>query len=518
MNGRDTRASGGFEVVRIGVEGDGYLTPEILEGLTAHLAGLALRPPAWLVLAGSGGRFGLGLDLRRLRAPDGRGEGYLYPLQRAAVPLLERLRTFPAPTLALLEGPALGASLTLALACDLRWAVSDSGCVTGYPELGLGLLPVLGGGVWLARVVGPYRAADLLVRGRLLAAGDARTLGLVDRVVEPGTAAEGVAALLPSPAAARRWRRAPRRHPQGSTWIDRLIEGSGPGRRRLRRALDRRLAVRVPGEELRRDLLETVLPLPRPRWPEDARQALERAEAVARRPEADDLLSLYTLRERARRSPPEEAVADTVTARLTGAWWREALLLLGEGARTDALDAEAARRGLGAGPFHQLQQVKSDEVRTAIVETDRGAPDPETVTALEILDDLSAHDLRPYRMVRGRSRPDPAVYRRVEQRDRRAVPERVWDDPAYREAGERLLAAVLSEGTRLAAEGHPPWVVDLVAVESLGWTGVGGGPLRRSDRGEGWGIGSPAGEAPRFARSSPPVDGCYHPGWPLPVV
>lgn len=105
------------------------------------------------------------------------------------------------PTVAAVDGPAVGAGLNLALACDVRLAGPRARFDARF--LKLGLHP--GGGMtWLVhRAVGPQTAAALAMFGEVLSAGDAERLGLVHRVVEEGVLAAAVA-LAAGPASAPR--------------------------------------------------------------------------------------------------------------------------------------------------------------------------------------------------------------------------------------------------------------------------------------------------------------------------
>ena len=98
------------------------------------------------------------------------------------------VRNLPIPTIAAVEGYALGGGCELALSCDL--IVASANAVFGLPEVGLGLIPGGGGTQLLPRRVGWNRAADLIFTGRRVDAGDAFRIGLADRLVEVGTARE----------------------------------------------------------------------------------------------------------------------------------------------------------------------------------------------------------------------------------------------------------------------------------------------------------------------------------------
>ncbi|MBD0292457.1 MAG: enoyl-CoA hydratase/isomerase family protein [Jiangellaceae bacterium] len=87
------------------------------------------------------------------------------------------------PTVAAVTGYALGGGCELALACDVRVAADDA--QLGQPEILLGVIPGAGGTQRLARLIGPAKAKDLIFTGRLVGAGEALRIGLVDQVVAP---------------------------------------------------------------------------------------------------------------------------------------------------------------------------------------------------------------------------------------------------------------------------------------------------------------------------------------------
>lgn len=137
-----------------------------------------------VVLAGAGDRaFCAGADLKERNALDDDGFRSQRIVFRAA---FDDVRALPQPAVAAVHGFALGGGLELALSCDI--VVADDTAVVGLPEVSLGLVPG-GGGTQLAlRRLGPGRAADVVLTGRRIAAADAHSLGLVDRLVPAGSA------------------------------------------------------------------------------------------------------------------------------------------------------------------------------------------------------------------------------------------------------------------------------------------------------------------------------------------
>ena len=94
----------------------------------------------------------------------------------------------PQPTVAAINGHALGGGLELALACDFRFAARAEGALLGLPEVRLGLLPGAGGTQRLTRLVGAARATELIMKGIQLSPEQAAADGIVHFLVEPGRA------------------------------------------------------------------------------------------------------------------------------------------------------------------------------------------------------------------------------------------------------------------------------------------------------------------------------------------
>ena len=134
-----------------------------------------------VVLTGAGERaFVAGADIKymsRLNVEEAKAWG---GLGHEAGQLLE---TMPKPTIAAINGFALGGGCELALACDLRYASSTASL--GQPEINLGVIPGWGGTQRLARVCGIAVAKDLILTGRTVRADEALRLGLVSAIFEP---------------------------------------------------------------------------------------------------------------------------------------------------------------------------------------------------------------------------------------------------------------------------------------------------------------------------------------------
>lgn len=137
-----------------------------------------------LVVCGTGGKaFSTGADLATVAELTGAAKRrYVETCWRA----LDNLARLPIPTVAAIEGYALGGGLELALACDLR--VADPDATFGLPELVLGSVPSFGAIQRLPGVIGRGRALDLVLRGRRIDGREAERIGLVSVVSATGAA------------------------------------------------------------------------------------------------------------------------------------------------------------------------------------------------------------------------------------------------------------------------------------------------------------------------------------------
>ncbi|KAF9006546.1 ClpP/crotonase-like domain-containing protein [Cyathus striatus] len=101
---------------------------------------------------------------------------------------LSKLESLPMPTIAAIDGPALGGGLELSLACDLRVAGPDVTRI-GLPETGLGIIPGAGGTQRVTRILGPSKAKDLIFTARALTAQEALEWGLLNYISKTGSTA-----------------------------------------------------------------------------------------------------------------------------------------------------------------------------------------------------------------------------------------------------------------------------------------------------------------------------------------
>jgi enoyl-CoA hydratase/carnithine racemase len=163
------------------------VTRELLWELGDALGALEAAEPGdvrAVVVTGEGERaFSAGShvgEFESQRGPDGRER---HALESG---MADRLARLPMPTIAAIEGNALGGGLELALCCDIRVASETSRL--GLPEVRLAVTPGAGGTQRLPRVVGAARAKELILTGRVMTAAEAERIGLVSRVVPTGQA------------------------------------------------------------------------------------------------------------------------------------------------------------------------------------------------------------------------------------------------------------------------------------------------------------------------------------------
>lgn len=133
-----------------------------------------------VVITGQGDRaFCAGADIKERAGEDPHSADY-FVTQKYTHELFRGIETFEKPTIAAINGVALGGGLEIALCCDLRYA-ADSARL-GLPEARLGILPAAGGTQRLPRLIGKSAALELLYTSRLLDAQQSLALGLVNGV------------------------------------------------------------------------------------------------------------------------------------------------------------------------------------------------------------------------------------------------------------------------------------------------------------------------------------------------
>jgi len=143
-----------------------------LHGVCAALE----REPRIALIVGEGATFAAGADIAQLR--ERRRDDALRGINSG---VFDRIRRLPMPTIALLDGYALGGGAELAYACDFR--IGTPSVKIGNPEAGLGILAAAGATWRLAELVGEPLAKEILLAGRVLDADEARDFRLFNDVV-----------------------------------------------------------------------------------------------------------------------------------------------------------------------------------------------------------------------------------------------------------------------------------------------------------------------------------------------
>ncbi len=164
------------------------LTRAMLSGLREHLAALAENPDiGCVVLTGAGRAFCSGGDVRVQAAAAGKSKDspeHRTDQLRASMEASRLLHDMPKPTIAMLNGVAAGAGMSLALACDLRIAAESARMTTAFAKVGLS--GDYGGTYFLTQLVGPSKARELYLTAEMLESPRLLALGLVTRVVPDG--------------------------------------------------------------------------------------------------------------------------------------------------------------------------------------------------------------------------------------------------------------------------------------------------------------------------------------------
>jgi enoyl-CoA hydratase/carnithine racemase len=141
-----------------------------------------------VLVRGEGSSFCAGIDFTELSNQAGAGDQDVRDLGIQAQRPYRELALMAKPTLAAVQGHAVGAGFQLALACDLRVAADDASFA--MLEVRYGLVPDLGGNHRLPRLVGTGLAKELVWTGRRVDAAEAERVGLVNRVVPAGRLAD----------------------------------------------------------------------------------------------------------------------------------------------------------------------------------------------------------------------------------------------------------------------------------------------------------------------------------------
>ena len=154
------------------------LNSQVLKEIDATLDAVDLETTRCLILTGAGEKsFVAGADIAEMSTLT-KAEGEAFG--KAGNDVFRKLETFPIPTIAAVNGFALGGGNEIAMSCDIR--ICSDNAVFGQPEVGLGITPGFGGTQRLARIIGVGKAKELVYTAFNIKADEAYRVGLVNAV------------------------------------------------------------------------------------------------------------------------------------------------------------------------------------------------------------------------------------------------------------------------------------------------------------------------------------------------
>lgn len=180
---RIVRHPGGVVELRLDDPGRGNaLDLRTAEALRDSAAEVAADPGGAVLLRAAGGSFCVGGDLRSFAGRGAETGVYVHAVASAAHAAVQALYELPVPLVAAVRGAAAGGGIGLALVGDIVLAARSARFRLAYTAIGL--TPDCGASWFLPRLVGPRRAADLILTNRVLTGDDAERWGLVSRSVD----------------------------------------------------------------------------------------------------------------------------------------------------------------------------------------------------------------------------------------------------------------------------------------------------------------------------------------------
>jgi 3-hydroxyacyl-CoA dehydrogenase/enoyl-CoA hydratase/3-hydroxybutyryl-CoA epimerase len=163
--------------------GANVLSGEVLKELHELIEPLAKQPPKGVVIhSGKSNGFVMGADINEFTKIENPEQAYA--LIRLGQQVLDELEALPCPTVAAINGFALGGGLELAMACDYRVAIDTDKRILGLPEVQLGIHPGFGGTVRAVQIAGVRPAMQLMLTGKPINVSKGRRIGLLDKVTD----------------------------------------------------------------------------------------------------------------------------------------------------------------------------------------------------------------------------------------------------------------------------------------------------------------------------------------------
>jgi enoyl-CoA hydratase/carnithine racemase len=132
-----------------------------------------------VIVRGSGRHFSAGADLQNLREM-AKDEALLFRSMCAGKELLRMIDELPLPVVAEINGVCFGGGLEIALACHIR--ICSATALFAFPEANHGIMPGLGGTISLSKLIGPGKAAEMILSGDIVSCDKAREIGLADHL------------------------------------------------------------------------------------------------------------------------------------------------------------------------------------------------------------------------------------------------------------------------------------------------------------------------------------------------
>jgi methylglutaconyl-CoA hydratase len=172
------------------------ISPKMIGELLSSFDEIETSPAQVLILTGKGKAFCSGMDLEALKALATQSPAEHLEDARRLAQMCRRIWSFPKPTIAAVNGPAIAGGCGIATLCDFTLAVPES--KFGYPEVRIGFLPAVVS-IFLVRQIGEKQARDLLLTGKAIDSAEAHRLGLITQIVSADglmKAAEDLAATL----------------------------------------------------------------------------------------------------------------------------------------------------------------------------------------------------------------------------------------------------------------------------------------------------------------------------------
>mgnify|MGYP000005861350 CR=1 FL=1 len=211
------------------------LSASVIEELNGVIDDLEKALPAGVVVwSGKRGHFIMGADINEFTKISAPEQGY--ELTRQGQKVFDRLEGLPCPTVAAIDGHALGGGLELAMACDYRVAVDRGKRILGLPEVQLGIHPGFGGTVRAVKLCGVRPAMQLMLTGGPVDVAKGRRIGLVDRIATEASWRADAAALVRTRPARR-----------SAPFVEKLL-GFGPVRPFIRKVLEKQVASKARRE------------------------------------------------------------------------------------------------------------------------------------------------------------------------------------------------------------------------------------------------------------------------------